>query len=163
MLSNREYSSLVDNGRFPEQIAVPLDAPFVNQNGVIQNLLLERFTSAAIITSVAGSVRANHYHKTDWHYSYVVSGVVEYFVRPVGSRDKPARGRFPAGTMFFTPPNVEHAMFFPEATTFITFAKNVRDHVHHEEDVVRVKLVEVQPDPAAPGQYRITFPTSSSS
>ncbi|HEX6765122.1 MAG TPA: hypothetical protein VF103_06580, partial [Polyangiaceae bacterium] len=52
MLTNREFSALVDGGRFPDQIAVPLDQPFVNQNGVIQNLLLERFTSAALITSV---------------------------------------------------------------------------------------------------------------
>jgi quercetin dioxygenase-like cupin family protein len=161
MLKNREFSALVDSGRFPEQIAVPLDEPFVNENGVIQNLLLERFTSAALITSVAGSVRANHYHKTDWHYSYVVRGAVEYFVRPVGSRERPSQTRFPAGTMFFTPPNVEHAMFFPEATAFITFAKNVRDHEHHEEDVVRVKLVEVSADSNAPGGYRISFPTSS--
>jgi quercetin dioxygenase-like cupin family protein len=161
MLTNREFSALVDGGRFPDQIAVPLDQPFVNQNGVIQNLLLERFTSAALITSVKGAVRANHYHKTDWHYSYVVSGAVEYFVRPVGSRERPSQTRFPAGTMFFTPPNVEHAMFFPVDTAFITFAKNVRDHEHHEEDVVRVKLVEVSPDSNAPGGFRISFPTSS--
>jgi hypothetical protein len=160
-LSNREFSALVDSGRFPEQVAVPLDAPFVNDNGTIQNLLLERFTSAALITSVKGAVRANHYHKTDWHYSYVVSGAVEYFVRPVGSRDRPSQTRFPAGSMFFTPPLVEHAMFFPEPTTFITFAKNVRDHAHHEEDVVRVKLVEARADSSAPGGYSFTFPTSS--
>lgn len=160
-LSNREFSALVDGGRFPEQIGVPLDTPFVNENGTIQNLLLERFTSAALITSVKGSVRANHYHKTDWHYSYVVSGAVEYFVRPVGSRDRPSQTRFPAGTMFFTPPLVEHAMFFPEPTTFITFAKNVRDHEHHEDDVVRVKLVEVHADSNAPGGFRFSFPTSS--
>ncbi|HEX6767407.1 MAG TPA: hypothetical protein VF103_18040, partial [Polyangiaceae bacterium] len=99
--------------------------------------------------------------KTDWHYSYVVSGAVEYFVRAVGSRERPSQTRFPAGTMFFTPPNVEHAMFFPVDTAFITFAKNVRDHEHHEEDVVRVKLVEVSPDSNAPGGFRISFPTSS--
>jgi hypothetical protein len=63
--------------------------------------------------------------------------------------------------MFFTPPLVEHAMFFPEPTTFITFAKNVRDHEHHEDDVVRVKLVEVHADSSAPGGFRISFPTSS--
>jgi quercetin dioxygenase-like cupin family protein len=159
MLSNREFSALVDQGKYPEQVAVPLDAPFVNANGEIQNLVLERFTSAALITSVAGAVRANHYHKTDWHYSYVVSGSVWYYWRPTGSKGKPQHQVFPAGTMFFTPPNVEHAMVFPEATAFLTFAKNVRDHEHHEADVVRVNLVEVQRDAGAKSGWKVSFPT----
>jgi dTDP-4-dehydrorhamnose 3,5-epimerase-like enzyme len=161
MLTNRRYSALVDSGAYPEQTEVPLDPPFVNQNGTIQNLLLERFTSAAIITSVPGSVRANHFHKSDWHYSYVVKGMVWYYWRPVGVSEQPRMARFPAGTMFFTPPNVEHAMVFPEETSFITFAKNVRDHEHHEADVVRVKLVEVSPDPSAEGGWKVAFASGS--
>ena len=159
-VSNREFTALVDKGAYPTQVSVPLDEPFVNHNGVIQNLLLERFTSAAIITSVAGAVRANHYHKTDWHYSYVLRGAVWYYWRPADSRARPEFQVFGPGTMFFTPPLVEHAMFFPEETAFLTFAKNIRDHEHHESDLIRVKLVEVQRDPAADGGWQITFPTS---
>lgn len=160
MLTNREYSALVDAGKYPEEVHVLLDEPFVNQNGVIQNLLLERFTSAAIIASVRGSVRANHYHRNDFHYSYVVSGSVEYYHRPVGSKEIPKHERFPAGTMFFSPPMVEHAMFFPEATTFITFAKLIRDHEHHEEDVRRVQLIAVEEDSTSPSGWKISFPTT---
>jgi hypothetical protein len=160
MLSNREFSALVEAGKYPEQVAVLLDAPFVNENGAIQNLLLERFTSAALITSVPGSVRANHYHKTDWHYSYVVNGAVEYYWRPAGTRTEPKHQRFGEGTMFFTPPLVEHAMFFPEKTSFITFAKNLRDHDNHEADLVRVKLIEVRPKPGQDGGWQISFPRS---
>lgn len=159
MLSNREFSALVDQEKYPDQVAVPLDAPFVNANGEIQNLVLERFTSAALIRSVAGAVRANHWHKTDWHYSYVVTGEVWYYWRPVGSTAQPQHQVFPAGTMFFTPPNVEHAMVFPEATDFLTFAKNVRDHEHHEADLVRVPLVEVKRDPSAKGGWKVSFPS----
>jgi dTDP-4-dehydrorhamnose 3,5-epimerase-like enzyme len=160
MLSNREFSAAVERGAFPEQVGVPLDAPFTNKNGVIQNLLLEKFTSAAIIDSVPGAIRANHFHQTDWHYSYVVKGAVWYYWRPVGSSEMPHHQVFPAGTMFFTPPMVEHAMFFPEDTTFITFAKNIRDHEHHEEDVVRIPLIAAAPDGAAPGGWRISFPST---
>ena len=158
MLSNRDFSSLVDKGTYPEQVAVPLDTPFVNANGEIQNLLLERFTSAALITSVAGAVRANHYHRSDWHYSYVVQGAVSYYWRPVGAREQPRNQVFAAKTMFFTPPLVEHAMFFPEDTIFLTFAKNVRDHDNHEADLVRVNLIAVERDPKAPGGWKISFP-----
>lgn len=160
MLSNREFSGQVDSGSFPEQVSVPLDQPFVNDNGVIQNILLERFTSVALIRSVPGAIRANHWHKTDWHYAYVLKGSIWYYWRPVGSKDKPRHEKFAAGQMFFTPPNVEHAMFFPEDTDFITMAKNIRDTEHHEDDVVRVKLIEARKDPAAEGGWQISFPTS---
>jgi uncharacterized RmlC-like cupin family protein len=146
VLSNRDFSSLVNAGQYPDQVEVPLDEPFVNANGKIQNLLLEKFTSAALISSVAGALRANHFHKTDWHYSYVVDGEVWYYWRPVGTNAPPSHARFRAGEMFFTPPLVEHAMFFPEKTVFLTFARNVRDHEHHESDVVRVELVTASRD-----------------
>ena len=160
MLSNREFSGRVAAEQYPDQVEVPLDEPFANQSGKIQNLLLERFTSAAIIESVAGSARANHYHKTDWHYSYVVSGKIQYYWRPAGGREEPKSAVFPAGTMFFTPPMVEHAMFFPEATSFITFARNIRDHEHHESDVIRVKLIEVRPDPNQANSWVVNFPVA---
>ncbi|HEX2658996.1 MAG TPA: cupin domain-containing protein [Polyangia bacterium] len=157
-LSNREFSALVDKGTFPDQVAVPIDAPFVNANGEIYNLLLERFTSVALIRSNAGAIRANHYHKTDWHYSYVQSGEVWYYWRPVGSKEQPRHQKFPAGTMFFSPPMVEHAMFFPVETTFLTFAKNIRDTEHHEEDVVRIPIIAAARDEKAPEGWRVSFP-----
>ena len=103
----------------------------MNLDGTIR-YSAEKFTSAAPITSVAGSVRANHFHKTDWHYSYVVDGEIWYYWRLVGTDARPSHARFSAGQMFFTPPLVEHAMFFPEQTVFLTFARNVRDHEHHD-------------------------------
>lgn len=159
MLSNREFTALVDQGTYPEQVAVPLESPFANGNGEIQNLLLKRFTSAAVIHSVPGAVRANHYHKTDWHYAYVLSGSVWYYWRPVDTRIEPQHKVFGPGTMFFTPPMVEHAMFFPEQTSFLTFARNVRDHEHHEADLVRVQLISATPDSSAKGGYKVSFPT----
>jgi len=160
MLSNREFSALVDKGTYPEQVAVPIDPPFANQNGEIFNLLLERFTSVALIRSVAGAVRANHFHQTDWHYTFVQWGAVEYYWRPQGSKATPSHQTFPAGTMFFTPPLVDHAMFFPSDTVVFTFAKNIRDQEHHEADVVRLPLIAVKRDASAPGGWQVSFPDS---
>ena len=42
-----------------------------------------------MIESKAGSLRANHYHKTDWHYCYVISGQIRYFYRDLKSNKKP--------------------------------------------------------------------------
>jgi dTDP-4-dehydrorhamnose 3,5-epimerase-like enzyme len=157
-LSNREFSAQVDKGNYPEQVAVPIDAPFVNANGEIYNLLLERFTSVALIRSNPGAIRANHFHKTDWHYSYVQTGEVWYYWRPLGAKSVPQQQVFPAGTMFFTPPLVEHAMFFPQDSVILTFAKNIRDTEHHESDVVRLPLIAAARDEQAPGGWRVSFP-----
>ena len=157
-LSNREFSALVDKGTYPDQVAVPIDAPFANANGEIYNLLLERFTSVALIRSNPGAIRANHFHQTDWHYSFVQSGEVWYYWRPVGSKERPRHQVFPAGTMFFTPPLVEHAMFFPNESVILTFAKNIRDTEHHESDVVRIPIIAVTRDESAPSGWRVHFP-----
>lgn len=140
--SNREFTSLVKAGEYPDQVFVPLDEPFINDKGMIENLILDGVQSIARIFSEEGSVRANHYHKTDWHYTFVESGTVRYYWRPVGSQKEPEKEFFRAGEMFFTPPMVEHAMVFDEETVIYTFARNVRDEQHHEEDVVRVNLVQ---------------------
>jgi quercetin dioxygenase-like cupin family protein len=140
-MTNTEYTEMVDRGEWPKEVIVPLDTPFVNSNGVIQNLVLKPMNSVAVIISVKDSIRANHYHKTDWHYSYVVSGSIEYYWRSVGDVNPPKHILVKAGQVFFTPPMTEHAMVFPEATTFITMARNIRTHENHEADVVRIKLV----------------------
>ena len=141
METNDSYTTKVDAGEWPDDCAVPLDDPFEDGRGAIQNLLLKPMTSIAVITSKEGTLRANHYHKTDWHYAYVVSGCVLYFERQIGDPSVPEPKEFRAGEMFFTPPMVEHCMAFPEDTIFITAAKNVRSHESHEADLVRVSFV----------------------
>lgn len=140
-MNNDTYTKMVNNGEWPSDSAVPLDTPFINENGVIQNLVLKPMTSVAVITSKSGTMRANHYHKTDWHYAYVISGSILYFERSVGDKGIPEPRLFKAGEMFFTPPMKEHTMVFPEETIFVTMAKNVRSHESHEADLVRVEFI----------------------
>lgn len=141
MSKNREYSDLVLSGVLPDSPLVPLDDKFVNKNGEINNLLFSPIQSVACIRSVAGCVRANHYHLTDSHYSYVVSGRVLYYERPVGSSHIPSPVVIDADNMFYTPPMREHAMVFPVETVFLTFAPKIRDHQNHEQDVRRVEFI----------------------
>jgi dTDP-4-dehydrorhamnose 3,5-epimerase-like enzyme len=141
-MDNLEYTSLVADGVWPEERIVPLNTPFTDSRGVIQNLVLKPLNSAVVITSAKGTVRANHYHKTDWHYCFVVSGSIDYYERPIGSTEKPKKVSIAQGQLFFTPPMVEHAMVFTSDTVFMTLAHNVRTHDLHEEDVVRVNLID---------------------
>ncbi len=142
-MTNREYTALVEKGTFPEDPIVPMDEPFVNQNGSIHNLVTEKFTHVAMLTTPEGAIRANHYHKTDWHYSYVVSGVIGYYHRPAGSKETPKLIICTPGMMVFSPPLVEHAKFFHQDTVYFTFAKNARsEHQTHEDDLVRVPMLK---------------------
>jgi dTDP-4-dehydrorhamnose 3,5-epimerase-like enzyme len=140
-MTNDEYTSSVDRGEWPDDRRVPLDEPFRNASGSIQNLVLKPMTSVAAIESAAGTVRSNHYHLTDWHYIYVASGSLAYLERPVGSSEIPHPVVFRKGEMFFTPPMAEHAIVFLEDTLIITMAKNVRSHESHEADLVRVSFL----------------------
>jgi len=135
------YTTSVDNEDWPGDPLVPLPEPFLNEAGIIQNLLLKKIQSIAAITSKRGSVRAQHYHREDFHYTYVASGRVFYFERPVGAMSIPKPMEFGPGQMFFTPPMIEHAMLFADDSLILTFAKRVRSHEEHEKDVVRVPFL----------------------
>ncbi len=137
-MTHEEYTRAVDEGRWPDDPFVPLPSAFENASGAIQNLLLTPCQSVAAIVSNLGAVRANHFHRTDWHYTYVAQGEVLYFERAIGATYIPTPWRFKPGEMFFTPPMREHAMLFTMNSLILTFARNVRSHEEHESDLVRV-------------------------
>lgn len=141
METNDSYTSKVDAGDWPADPKVPLDDPFEDERGTIQNLVLKPMTSLAVITTKAGTLRSNHYHRTDWHYIYVVSGRVLYFERDVGDDEIPDPVELGRDEMFFTPPMKEHCVAFLEDTVLVTAAKNVRSHDSHEDDLVRVDFI----------------------
>ena len=59
-----------EKDRWPAHGVVKLEKPFVDARGKIQPLVDAMMRSAVMIESKAGSIRANHYHKSDWHYCY---------------------------------------------------------------------------------------------
>lgn len=141
IVMNQAYTTAVEQGDYPSSIFVPLDDNFKDTRGCIENLILSPITSVARISSNRGSIRANHYHLTDWHYSFLESGEILYFEREIGSTTIPQPLKILPGSMFFTRPNVEHAMLFTADSIFFTFAKNIRSHESHESDLVRVSFI----------------------
>ena len=131
-----------EKASWPKDPLVSLEKPFVDARGAIQPLVDEMMKSAVMIDSKKGSLRANHYHRTDWHYCYVVAGTIEYYHRPTGSAEDPECLIVKAGEMVFTPPMVDHGMKFPEDTTFLTLSRNPRDQASYEADVVRVDMLD---------------------
>ena len=127
---------------WPTEVIVSLEKPFADARGGIQPLVDTTMESCVLISSVEGTVRANHYHKTDWHYCYVLSGCIEYFHRPTGSTEPAEKVVIRPGQLFFTPPMVDHAMVFVEDTTFLTLGRNSRAQEVYEADVERIDPIQ---------------------
>ncbi len=130
-----------ERARWPTSVIVPLEAPFADARGAIQPLVDLPMKSCVLISSKKGTVRANHYHKTDWHFCYVMKGTIEYHHRRHGSTDPAEVVTIGEGQLFFTPPMVDHAMVFPEDTVFLTLGRNSRAQEVYEADVERINLV----------------------
>ena len=128
--------------KWPTKPLVDLEKPFVDNRGTIQPLVDILMKSAVMIHSKAGSLRANHYHKTDWHYCYVIYGKINYYHRELNSNKEPELLVVEKGRMVLTPPLVEHCMKFPEDTLFLTLSRNPRDQETYEADVVRTNLID---------------------
>ena len=126
---------------FPKKTKIQLSGEFTDNRGQILNISNNLFRSCILIKSKKNSIRANHYHKKDWHYCYVLNGKIEYYSRKVGSKRKPKKEIFIKGDFFFTPPMVEHAFYFPVNTSFIALGRGSRKRINYEKDTVRIKLI----------------------
>lgn len=123
---------------------IDLPAPYVDERGAIQTLVQAAITSVQVITSKAGTIRANHWHKQDTHYMYVVSGSMIYYERPVGSMNAPDRIVMKTGDLVYTPSNAEHAVEFPEDCTFLNITTGPRDQDIYENDITRIELIKAK-------------------
>jgi dTDP-4-dehydrorhamnose 3,5-epimerase-like enzyme len=151
-MTGQEYCDAVARGEFPDDPVVPVDNIHKSAKGDILNLVFHRGdetrpSGVEIVQSKKWSLRSNHYHKTDWHYMYVLDGEVVYFwrqARPTaGDLPRIQFRKFGRGEMMFTPPMVEHTTLFTEDTRLLVVSRYVRDAASHEADLVRVKLVSL--------------------
>jgi quercetin dioxygenase-like cupin family protein len=140
-MNHEQYVEAVSRGEYPHDPVVPPRADnFTSPAGFIRNLLFAPVQSVALITSIAGAIRSNHAHKSDWHFLHVISGRMYYFWRDTNGQR--CFIDVAPGETVFTPPLVAHATLFPFPTTIISMARNIRRHEDHEADVVRVELLD---------------------
>ena len=133
---------LDDSSMWPTEGKVALPPAHSDQRGFIQSLVNFPMKNISLISSQKGSVRSNHYHLTDWHYMYVLSGAFDYYYRPSETDAKPSVIRVKAGEMVFTPPMEDHATVFLEDTQLLAMSRNPRDQESYEADVKRVILID---------------------
>ncbi len=136
-MNNKEYVDKVNQEQYPEKIEVPLDFPFCDLRGVIQNIWLGTSGSITYIESNEGAVRANHKHSSDFHATFIISGKIQYLEFSDEGKTVILDKIFSEKEMFFTRPGVYHRMVFLENTRMITVNNLVKSHDNYEKDIKR--------------------------
>jgi len=118
---------------------------FTDERGYISRLIDQDdypIRAVLYITSKAGTIRANHYHKKDAHYVYCLSGKFRYSEKNISRpKSKIESVILKPGDLVLSKPMFVHAMEFLEDTVFLAFTTERRQQDQYEEDIVRLKLV----------------------
>lgn len=121
--------------------------PFhIDKRGEMSHLIEDnktRITSILLITSKKGAIRANHYHKKDTHFAYILEGKMEYTYQDLKSKVKNKKTAIvKKGDIIYTPPMAIHAMKFLEDSVFLAITTEERDQKKYEKDTIRIKLID---------------------
>lgn len=120
-----------------------IDPVFSDGRGDIINVLEKPITSVAVITSKAGSIRANHYHPDQWQYVYLVSGKYETYGKDLDEENaEVVKQEVNAGDLAITPPMVAHAMKFVEDSVMLNLTTGSRDPDKFEEHTIKYKVID---------------------
>lgn len=119
-----------------------IDSAFHDQRGDIYNIFEGRIEHIALITSKKGSVRANHYHKEDYQYIYLVSGAFESHSVDVRNPEKRQVLHVKPGDIVDTPPYIAHAQKFTEDSVFLALTTRQREQGKYENDTLAYQVIE---------------------
>jgi len=117
---------------------------FEDERGYITRLVNDdnlKLRAVLYITSKAGTQRGNHYHKTDYHYVYCLSGKFRYSEKDMSKANSPTESVIlKPGDLVLSTPMVAHSMEFIEDTVFLAFTTEPREQNKYEYDTVRIKI-----------------------
>ena len=127
---------------------------FKDKRGWLKKILGGNFSSCIEIYSKKGSVRANHYHKKDTHFIYVINGEILYFYKDRKRRAKTRFKLMKKNDLFFTPAMQEHMAYFTKNTHFLAFSTRKRTKFDYEKDLIKVNMRDYQEVAAAIAKHR---------
>ena len=85
-------------------------------------ILDKGFSSSIEIFSKKGTIRANHYHKKDEHFCYILKGEILFFYRNRSKGSKLNYKVMKKGDLFFTTYNQDHLAYFLKNTHFLSYS-----------------------------------------
>ena len=113
---------------------------FKDSRGWLKKILDGNFSSCIEVFSKKGSTRANHYHKKDKHFIYVITGEILYFYKDRKKGSKVKIEKMKKGHLFYTPAMQEHMAYFLKSTHFLAFSTRKRTKFDYEKDLIRVNM-----------------------
>ena len=111
---------------------------FTDPRGSITNLLAFPTQHIALITSKPGAIRGNHVHKTDSHFTYLISGRCHYHQLVDGVLET---CEMKAGDLILTAAGVPHALVADEDSIFLALCTAQRIGGRYDEDTRRWHVV----------------------
>ena len=124
------------------EIIKHIDPAVVDVRGAITNLFEGRIEHIALITSKKGTVRANHYHKKDHQYIYLLSGAYESHCCEVNNPEKRQVLNVLPGDIVETPALIAHAQKFTEDSVFLALTTRQREEGQYEEDTIAFPVIK---------------------
>tara|TARA_A100001015_G_C14990610_1_gene713754 strand:- start:1364 stop:1789 length:426 start_codon:yes stop_codon:yes gene_type:complete len=113
---------------------------FRDERGYLLKILDKGFSSCIEIFSKKGSIRANHYHKKDEHFCYILKGEILFFYRNRKKGSKLNYKIMRKGDLFFTTYNQDHLAYFLKTTHFLSYSSRKRTKIDYENDLVRLNM-----------------------
>tara|TARA_B110000967_G_C18375187_1_gene312532 strand:+ start:114 stop:539 length:426 start_codon:yes stop_codon:yes gene_type:complete len=113
---------------------------FRDERGYLLKILDKGFSSCIEIFSKKGTIRANHYHKKDEHFCYVLKGEILFFYRNRKKGSKLNHKIMKKGDLFFTTYDQDHLAYFLKTTHFLSYSSRKRTKIDYENDLVRLNM-----------------------
>jgi hypothetical protein len=113
---------------------------FKDERGYLLKILDKGFSSCIEIFSKRGSIRANHYHKKDEHFCYILKGEILFFYRNRKKGSKLNYKVMKRGDLFFTTYDQDHLAYFLKTTHFLSYSSRKRSKLDYENDLVRLNM-----------------------
>jgi dTDP-4-dehydrorhamnose 3,5-epimerase-like enzyme len=129
-----ELSKMFTVAHFDDYPLVKIPQTFTDARGTIMNIADGSLGDVAYITSLSGSIRANHLHKHDWHLTFLITGSMNY-----EWQDSEKENKLIIVTneqLIFTPSNTPHKMTFTQDSSFIAISRLNRSHEEYSADTL---------------------------
>jgi quercetin dioxygenase-like cupin family protein len=119
---------------------------FIDERGVIQDLLTEPIDAVTRIRTVKGAVRGNHVHRRTTQWTYVLTGSLL-----VASGDSETIAG--PGDMLVDEPGTPHAWKALEDTDCLVFTQGPRSGADYESDTHRLEVPLIEPESVLDGDW----------
>tara|TARA_R100000152_G_C6775129_1_gene203340 strand:- start:929 stop:1333 length:405 start_codon:yes stop_codon:yes gene_type:complete len=116
----------------------PLELHEDDRGTIVDIFYKSNIEHAAVIKSKKGSIRGNHYHLYTTQHMLITKGSLEYWYKPLNSKEESKVLLMKEGDFVTTPPSEIHALKILEDNEFVVFTTGLRGGKDYEEDTVRL-------------------------